>query len=190
MKTNSKYDFILFENYHQATNHKYDVFLIAKLLKSKGLKVAVLDIYHEDKEFAPRMLITAKKVSIVPEVIYCYLRRSSGSITTDASLQKKRCLSKVEIYERLKQFGKELSCRKDRQALSHCKYGMATYIWNPLSLGFIKNEGRDINLNELVPQFKHDVLNNLFYDRKPLHLLRQIIFLISPTLLKKLHKKL
>lgn len=49
MKEN-KYNFILFENYHLATNHKYDLFLIAKLLKSKGLKVAVLDVYHEDKE--------------------------------------------------------------------------------------------------------------------------------------------
>ena len=48
--TISKYDFILFENYHHASNHKYDMFLIAKLLKSKGLKVAVLDIYHEDRE--------------------------------------------------------------------------------------------------------------------------------------------
>ena len=45
-----KYDFIVFENYHQATNHKYDVLLIAKLLQSKGIKVALLDVYHEDKE--------------------------------------------------------------------------------------------------------------------------------------------
>lgn len=44
------YDFILFENYHLASNHKYDLFLIARLLKSKGLNVAVLDIYHEDKD--------------------------------------------------------------------------------------------------------------------------------------------
>lgn len=42
------YDFILFENYHSASNHKYDVLLIAKLLKSVGCKVAILDIYHED----------------------------------------------------------------------------------------------------------------------------------------------
>lgn len=42
------YDFILFENYHQAFNHKYDVVLIAKLLKYTGLDVAILDIYHED----------------------------------------------------------------------------------------------------------------------------------------------
>lgn len=50
MRNSKTYDFLLFENYHQASNHKYDVFLIAKLLKSKGLKVAVLDVYHEDKE--------------------------------------------------------------------------------------------------------------------------------------------
>ena len=183
-------DVVLYEKWYGVDITPMQQFVIHRdfLLKNKLLFVP--GIYHEDKEFAPRMLITAKKVSIVPEVIYCYLRRSSGSITTDDSLQKKRCLSKVEIYERLKQFGKELSCRKDLQALSHCKYGMATYIWNPLNLEFIKNEGRDIHLNELVPQFKHDVLNNLFYDRKPLHLLRQILFLISPTLLKKLHKKL
>lgn len=43
------YDFILFENYHLATHHKYDVLLIAKLLRHAGLKVALLDIYHEDK---------------------------------------------------------------------------------------------------------------------------------------------
>lgn len=50
MMKQSKYDFILFENYHLASNHKYDLFLIAKLLKSKGLNVAVLDLYQEDKE--------------------------------------------------------------------------------------------------------------------------------------------
>lgn len=46
----SKYNFILFENYHQASNHKYDVLLIAKLLKSVGYKVAILDVFHEDKK--------------------------------------------------------------------------------------------------------------------------------------------
>lgn len=44
-----KYDLLLFENYHQAKNHKFDLLLIAKLLKHAGLKVAILDIYHEDK---------------------------------------------------------------------------------------------------------------------------------------------
>lgn len=42
-----KYDFILFENYHQATHHIYDMYLIAQMLNNNGLKVAVLDIYNE-----------------------------------------------------------------------------------------------------------------------------------------------
>lgn len=47
-----KFDFILFENYHQATNHKYDVVLIAKLLKYAGCNVALLDLYGEDNRNA------------------------------------------------------------------------------------------------------------------------------------------
>ena len=42
------YDFILFENYHQAQNHKIDLVLIARMLQSRGLKVAILNIYGED----------------------------------------------------------------------------------------------------------------------------------------------
>lgn len=43
-----KYDFILFENYHQAQNHKIDLVLIAHMLQSQGLKVAILNVYGED----------------------------------------------------------------------------------------------------------------------------------------------
>jgi len=46
----AKLDFLLFENYHIAQNHKMDVLIIAKMLKSQGLDVAIFDIYHEDKE--------------------------------------------------------------------------------------------------------------------------------------------
>lgn len=147
-------------------------------------------IYHEDKEFAPRMLINAKKVTIIPKVIYCYLRRNSGSITTDDSLQKKRSLSKIEIYKRYITFGERLIRNKDKEALSYCQYGMASYIWNPLSYDFIRTDGNKIGLRELIPLFKRDVRNNLFYDRKVFHLVRQLLFLISPMLLKKLHKDL
>lgn len=42
------YDFLLFENYHLAVHHKMDVVIIAKMLKSQGLDVAIFDIYHED----------------------------------------------------------------------------------------------------------------------------------------------
>ena len=43
-----KYDFILFENYHQAQNHKIDLVLIARMLQIQGMKVAILNIYGED----------------------------------------------------------------------------------------------------------------------------------------------
>lgn len=43
-------DFLLFENYRLAQHHKLDVLIIAKMLKSQGFKVAIFDIYHEDKD--------------------------------------------------------------------------------------------------------------------------------------------
>lgn len=44
------FDFLLFENSHSAFNHKYDLVLIAKLLRHAGLKVGIVDVYHEDSE--------------------------------------------------------------------------------------------------------------------------------------------
>lgn len=44
-----KYDIILFENFHAAFHHKYDVYLIARMLKSQGMKVSILNVYSEDK---------------------------------------------------------------------------------------------------------------------------------------------
>lgn len=43
-------DFLLFENYRLAQHHKLDVLIIAKMLKSQGFKVAIFDIYHENKD--------------------------------------------------------------------------------------------------------------------------------------------
>lgn len=44
------YDFIVFESYHLATHHIYDMILIARMLKSQGKTVAIFDIYHEIPE--------------------------------------------------------------------------------------------------------------------------------------------
>lgn len=46
------YDFVVFENWHLATNHLKDVGLIASLLRDCGYTVAVVDVYHNiNKEF-------------------------------------------------------------------------------------------------------------------------------------------
>lgn len=46
----SRFDFLLFENYHHATHHKFDLTLIARMLQSQGMRVAILNIYHEEKD--------------------------------------------------------------------------------------------------------------------------------------------
>lgn len=43
------YDFILFENFHQATNHYKDICIIAQYLSSAGYAVAIADVFQEDK---------------------------------------------------------------------------------------------------------------------------------------------
>lgn len=47
---NQVLDFLLFENYHQAMHHKLDMVLIAQMLQSQGLKVAILNLYYEEGE--------------------------------------------------------------------------------------------------------------------------------------------
>ena len=56
-------------------------------------------IYHEDIEYAPRMLICADRLVMLPWIGYCYLVRMNGSITTDPALFKKRCISRMKIYD-------------------------------------------------------------------------------------------
>lgn len=183
-------DVVLYQKKYGVDITPMQQFVISRDFLLSNKLFFVPDIYHEDKEFAPRMLINAKKVAIIPKVIYCYLRRSNGSITTDETLFKKRCLSKIEIYRRYRIFSEGLVQSKDKEALSYCQYGMASYIWNPLNYDFIRTDGNKMGLTELIPLFKRDVRNNLFYDRKVFHLVRQLLFLISPMLLKKLHKNL
>lgn len=45
--SNEHYDYILFENYQLATHHLYDVKLIAKMLQTENLSVAIFDLYGQ-----------------------------------------------------------------------------------------------------------------------------------------------
>lgn len=121
-------DVVLYQKKYGVDITPMQQFVISRDFLLSNKLFFVPGIYHEDKEFAPRMLINAKKVAIIPKVIYCYLRRSNGSITTDETLFKKRCHSKIEIYKRYITFGEKLNQNKDKEALSYCQYGMASYI--------------------------------------------------------------
>lgn len=145
-------------------------------------------IYHEDIEYAPRMLICADRLVMLPWVGYCYLIRQSGSITTDPNLHKKRCISKMKIYESIDRLEKSLPNGEKKKAVGISRYRAAAFLFNDMSLSDIKSFDDEIGLMKRLSDFKRDVRNNLFYDRKILHLCRHLIFLISPLFLKRIRK--
>lgn len=64
-------------------------------------------IYHEDTEFMPRVLYYAKNVKSLDKVLYNYLQRKSGSITTDYKL--KNGLDAIKVCVSLYNFSKDFS---------------------------------------------------------------------------------
>lgn len=64
-------------------------------------------IYHEDAEFMPRVLYYAKSVKSLDKVLYNYLQRKSGSITTDYKL--KNGLDAIKVCVSLYNFSKDFS---------------------------------------------------------------------------------
>ncbi|MHA8106359.1 glycosyltransferase [Aquirufa sp. 5-AUSEE-100C1] len=59
-------------------------------------------VFHEDGEFCFRMLYLADSLLILPRPIYCYLLRSSGSITSSRTMKMNYDL--IRIYEALEKF--------------------------------------------------------------------------------------
>ena len=63
-------------------------------------------IYHEDIEFKPRVYYYAKKVMTYEKMVYNYLQRSSGSITSAYKL--KNGLDSIKVCASLYSFGSQL----------------------------------------------------------------------------------
>jgi glycosyltransferase involved in cell wall biosynthesis len=61
-------------------------------------------VYHEDTEFAPRMLYYANQVCLINKSFYNYLIRESGSITSGFSIKKSEDL--ILIIKSLNNFSK------------------------------------------------------------------------------------
>ena len=72
------------------------------------------DIYFEDTDWTPRMLLRAKRVASTELVVYNYLWRE-GSITLsqkDISKQRKQLRNKIDLLRKLNDWGKAVSdCR-------------------------------------------------------------------------------
>lgn len=63
------------------------------------------NVYHEDGEFGHKMMYLAKTVYVMPEPVYCYLLRSSGSITSTRKMKMNYDL--IMIYKSLDVFCNE-----------------------------------------------------------------------------------
>ena len=150
----------------------------------------VSGIYHEDLEYAPRMLVATENVIMLPWVGYRYLWRSGGSITTNPQLKEKRLKSRITIYQCFERLLCNSKDDKIRKAIALCKFNMAASIFNQLTLNDFREVTR-ISSNAIsINKFKNDTIRNLLFDRKVLHLGRMILFLISPWFLKQIHKQL
>lgn len=75
----------------------------------------VKGLLHEDLEFAPKMLVKAHRVTFIPENVYCYLIRSSGSITS--TVNPKRFTDLFFILKEHEQLLKVLSGSTQKKAI-------------------------------------------------------------------------
>lgn len=70
------------------------------------------NVYHEDGEFGHKMMYLAKSVYVMPEPIYCYLLRSSGSIMSARKMKMNYDL--IDIYKELEAFCRNKVEKDDR----------------------------------------------------------------------------
>lgn len=75
----------------------------------------VKGLLHEDLEFAPRMLVKAKTVTYIPQDVYCYLIRTSGSITS--TVNPKRFSDLFFILKEHEQLRMSLNSPLQRKAM-------------------------------------------------------------------------
>lgn len=147
-------------------------------------------IYHEDKEYAPRMLIHANDVAYVPIVSYCYLRRNSGSITTDISNIIKRAHDILKIYDLHREIEKSLLDTNKKKVMNRSNYGIACFFWSIASKTNLPNWKEEFNMQYYLSQFKSNQIHYLFKDRDFKHFVSQILFRIWPSYSFKHHHRI
>jgi glycosyltransferase involved in cell wall biosynthesis len=89
-------------------------------------------VYHEDAEFAPRMLYFTKQVCLINKCFYNYLIRESGSITSGFSIKKSEDL--ILIIKSLDNFSKANKLNfKEKQYFNLKKIGCLYALLSNLS---------------------------------------------------------
>lgn len=99
VKTGREY---MFQGNHLGASQRY--IIKREFLLNNNLSF-MPNVYHEDGEFGHKMMYLAKTVYVMSEPVYCYLLRSSGSITSTRKMKMNYDL--ITIYKSLVVFCNE-----------------------------------------------------------------------------------
>ncbi len=94
----------MFRN-HNANRGACQRYIFKKSFLEKHGLLFMPGVYHEDGEFAERMLYLAEKLLIIPQPVYNYRLRTSGSIMSSRKMKANDDL--VKIYFSLVDFGEQ-----------------------------------------------------------------------------------
>lgn len=148
----------------------------------------VENILHEDMEFAPRMLVNANKIVIDSHCIYCYLKRSSGSITSSAAMFNKRIVSLIKIAKEQKHFYNNIIGKRNRKAFYNVRMWLVVNTFNRINMSNYDIKNDDLRVLAFFASMREVVLRNLFYKADFNVLVCRCIYLISPKLLLRIGK--
>ena len=141
------------------------------------------DLLHEDCDILYRILFFSDTVVVCPDVIYNYLLRTDGSITSTFNI--KRILAKERIVENILKFKTEhATTMKQKYQLNNYAFNMVVSLYdihtrNPLYFAYIHKN------NLLYKQ----LLMKLFFLSLPLISLGKIMRLVMISISFKLYRK-
>lgn len=158
-----------------------------EFLRSNQLEF-VCGIYHEDMEFAPRMLIKAERIAYVPWYSYYYVRRKAQSITSDLSKLNKRLYDLRIIadchYKMMKMQQSKAVCK----AMGYATYRSIAYFYSLCPQKEFRSFWKEMEKSHIP--YKRIVWMCLYHNHSYKLFFRQLIFLLSPYLLKRFGKRI
>ena len=162
------------------------LFIIRKEFMDRCHLTFVNGVIHEDMEYAPRMLIQANSIKSVPWTHYNYLRRETGSLTSNPSNRKKRIDSLFQIIDLHRELEKSITGSRNLRAMQTVRFWLYRKVFNFISFDeFLEIEDE---FRKRSAEMKALVRKHLFFRPTSLMVIRRLIFLFSPKFLKKLNK--
>jgi hypothetical protein len=134
-------------------------------------------------EFAPRMLMQAKSIRMVPWFHYDYLRRESGSITSSPANRARRIESLFKIIDLLRDARPLADGKRNRKALDIARFWLYRKLFNFVSYEEFTAPGNGFSARRA--EMRALVRSHLTYRATSMQFVRRILFLISPNWLKK-----